>query len=93
MPTFPEFKVGRAEVCEITHVTDCGPGPQYFVRLPDGYLIECGIDKKRAGFVADCINLPLKWSNTYPPIGVIESVVRFDFADEDRYAHQQKTEG
>lgn len=84
MVCLPAYKAGRAEVCKIDRVTDVGPGPEYFVRLPDGYLLSCGIDGIRADLVADSLNVMLKWADFYPPVGVIESIVRHSLADEDR---------
>ena len=90
MVCYPEYKAGRAEVCSIDKITEQGAGQEHFVRLPDGYLIACGWDKIRADLVADCINVMLKWSDLYPPVGVIESIVRHSFADEDRSAALSK---
>jgi hypothetical protein len=92
MLCFPEFKAGRAEVCKIDRVTDPGPGQEYFVRLPDGYLLACGIDQVRAELVADSLNVMLKWASFYPPVGVIESIVRYSFAEEDRWLREAPTD-
>ena len=84
MVSLPEYKAGRAQVCKIDRVTEPGPGQEYFVCLPDGYLLACGIDQVRADLVADALNVMLKWVDFYPPVGVIESVVRRAFEDEAR---------
>jgi len=50
----------EVRVCRNARVTDMGPGFIYYVRLTDGYLIECGCDpdaEKRAEKVAHAINL------------------------------------
>jgi len=85
MVCLPEYKAGKAEVCEVDRVTDVGPGHQYYVRLPDGSLVDCGIDKDRAKFIRDAVNVVMKWSSLYPPCGVIESVVKNNYRDETRY--------
>jgi hypothetical protein len=87
MVCYPEYKAGRAEICTMDKVNDAGAGTVTYVRLPDGYLLDCGVSgdsAKRAEFVRDAINVVMKWANLYPPVGVIESIVRYSFADEDR---------
>ena len=46
----------EAVVCWRDRVTDMGPGQEWFVRLPDGYLLECGIEEARAQRLARAIN-------------------------------------
>jgi hypothetical protein len=82
MVCLPAYKAGRAEVCAIDRITEAGAGKEYFVRLPDGYLLACGIDQVRADLVADSLNVMLKWINFYPPVGVIEAIVQRSFEEE-----------
>lgn len=85
MVCLPEYKRGRAETCEV-YLQGDKTCPRYFVRMPDGKLVDCGLDFGTAKLVADSVNVVLKWVDTYPPYGVIESIVRNSFADEDRMA-------
>jgi len=91
MGCLPEFKAGRAEVCTIDRVTDQGAGQEYFVRLPDGYLLACGSYKgadKRADAIAGLVNVVMRWEGAWPPIGVMEAVVENNLIDvlRDRMA-------
>lgn len=84
MVCLPEFKAGRAEVCTIDRVTDQGAGQEHFVRLPDGYLLACGSYKgadKRAEAIAGLVNVVMRWEGSWPPIGVMESVVERNLMD------------
>lgn len=93
MPTLPAYKAGRAETCWMEKINESGSGVVYYVRLPDGYMIDCGsgpVGGKRADFVRDAVNVAMKWAYEFPPVGVIESVVRNSFADEDRHNQQER---
>lgn len=85
MVCLPEYKAGRAIVGKTTRVGSHGPGTVHYVLLPDGYLIECGLDEKRAAFLRDAVNVVMKWADEYPPIGIIDSIVKYGFQDEQRY--------
>jgi hypothetical protein len=90
MPTLPEYKAGKAETCYVDRVTEQGAGREFFARLPDGYLINCGPDKARAEFLVASANVALKWAYEFPPVGVIESVVRHSFREEDAYGGERR---
>lgn len=51
-----EYPTSRPEahpaVCRIERHSDLGPGCFFFVRLPDGHLLDCGTDPFRALTVA-----------------------------------------
>lgn len=88
MVTLPEFKAGRAEFCRIERVTDLGPGDEYFVRLPDGYLLPCGTRRdgeRRAEVITGLVNVLMRWEGSWPPAGAIEYVIQNNFVDELRY--------
>jgi hypothetical protein len=92
MVCLPEYKAGRAETCQVTKVNDAGAGTVHYVRLPDGYLLDCGCggnSQERAEVVRDAINVLMKWAYHWPPSGVIESHVRYSFADEDRWRREE----
>jgi hypothetical protein len=85
--TLPAFKAGQATVCHQELASEHGVSYRYFVRLPDGYVAEMGSGRsgdKRAQAVADAINVMMKWASEFPPVGVVEQIVRMNFRDEDR---------
>jgi hypothetical protein len=50
-----DLRTVSAETCFVDKVTDQGAGSVWYVRLGDGYLLECS-SSQRAEFVRDCIN-------------------------------------
>lgn len=87
MVCLPEFKAGRAETCEIDRVTDQGAGKEYFVRLPDGYLLPCGSwlgAEKRAETLAALVNVLMRWEGQWPPVGNVDAILEGNFIDEMR---------
>lgn len=92
MVCLPEFKGGRAETCELDRVTDQGAGKEYFVRLPDGYLLPCGSwlgADKRAKAIADLVNVVMRWEGSWPPAGNMDAVVEGNIIDAFRWRASQ----
>lgn len=60
-----------AEVGYVTHMGDQGSGRQYFVKAPDGYMLDCGDDPDRAHAVALAINQTRELGKAWPDRGVL----------------------
>lgn len=84
MVCYPEFKAGRAEVCHIEKINDQGAGTVHYVRLPDGYLLDCGsasVSIERAETVAALVNALMRWEGQWPPVGNVDAILERNFED------------
>ncbi|WP_439392572.1 hypothetical protein ACRQ5Q_24430 [Bradyrhizobium sp. PMVTL-01] len=53
----------RAEICFVEKVNDQGAGAIQYVRMPDGYLVDCGYGPnsvERADFIRDAVNAAIE---------------------------------
>jgi hypothetical protein len=89
MVCLPEYKSGRAELS----FTGAKADKEYFVRLPDGYLIGCGggtdAAVERACAIVDLVNVLMKWEGKWPPSGNMESIVYGNVIGEYRWRASQ----
>lgn len=59
MATWEELRSDKALVCHKEHRCDAGVGTAWLICLSDGYLIDCGTDRRskaRAHILAEIIN-------------------------------------
>jgi hypothetical protein len=88
MVCLPEFKAGRAELCRMEKINDAGAGMVYYVKLPDGYLIDCGSSRgssERAEAIVGLVNALMRWAGHWPPTGDMTAILENNFIDEMRW--------